>query len=181
MRSLLVPLILAVWLSGPGHGLTIGGRLTSSVYGYEGQQNATTRHVRTHQGLRLDVGRMAVPELSLHLYLRGTTDVSRRAETDPRLRIYHAYVKWEKNRYSLHLGRQRVSAGVGYGSIDGGPRAPRGGWLRPDPVCGAFGALGDVHTCQFLVRRASVGGANQYGAAARQLPLPELLPSRTRT
>ena len=115
MQRLILPLILLAFLNGPAHCLTVGGRLASSLYTYEDRQADTTTYVRAHQSLRLDVGRLALPEFSFHVYLQGVEQ----AETDPRLRIHYGYLTWEKDRYHLQFGRQRVYAGVGYGSIDG--------------------------------------------------------------
>lgn len=115
MRRLIPLLILTAFLHRPAWCLTVGGRLTASLYTYEGQQVDTTTYVRVHQSLRLDVGQLARRELSFHTYLQGVEQ----AETDSRLRIYHAYLTWKRDRYRLQFGRQRIYAGVGYGSLDG--------------------------------------------------------------
>ena len=119
MHRSILSLLALVLLTGPIHGLTIGGRLTSSLYTFESQQADTATHARAHQSLRLDLGRLLLPALSMHLYVRGSTDLAEQAETDPRLRIYHAYLAWRKEQYRLQIGRQRIYAGAGYGSIDG--------------------------------------------------------------
>ena len=120
---LVLTLVGGALLSSPAAGLTIGGRLTTAIYNYEAQQSdssrSATRHLRAHQSARLDLGRLVLPELSFHTYVRGTTDLGEKADTDPRLRIYNAYLTWKKPDYRLQLGRQRVYAGVGAGTIDG--------------------------------------------------------------
>ena len=118
-----LPLLLIGLLGAvPAAALTVSGRLTSSLYAYEVQDldSSATTHLRGHQSLRLDLSRLAAPALSLHTYVRGTTDLADAADTDPRLRIYNAYLAWKKTNYRLHLGRQRIYAGVGSGAIDGG-------------------------------------------------------------
>lgn len=121
-----IPLVLAIALlvageGGPAASAVVDGRLTTSLYTFEGLKDSTTsaHFLRAYQGLRLDLGRLGTPALSLHTYLQGTTDLGEKAETDPRLRLYNAYLQWKAKRWGLQLGRQRVSAGVGYGSIDG--------------------------------------------------------------
>lgn len=121
MRILITLLLFLAVLNAPARGLQINGRLTSSLYTYEGQKNAatTTGYLRAYQSLRLDLGDLVLPGLSFHTYLRGTSDLTEQSEADPRLRIYSTYLTWKKSRYQIHLGRQRIYAGVGYGSIDG--------------------------------------------------------------
>ena len=117
----LLLVILSMGVVVPASSLTVGGRLTTSLYTYEGQQadSSFATHLRAYQGVRLDLGRLGHPGLSLHTYAQGTRDITEEAKTDPRLRIYNAYLAWNQERYYLQLGRQRIYAGVGYGSIDG--------------------------------------------------------------
>lgn len=116
-----VILALLAGLGGVARGAVIDGRLTTSLYSFEGLKTDTTSatFLRAYQGLRLDLNQLGAPALSLHTYLQGTTDLGEKAGTDPRLRLYHAYLKLKTDRLRLQLGRQRVSAGVGQGSIDG--------------------------------------------------------------
>lgn len=118
---ILLSLLLFVATSASVGALTIGGRLTTSLYSYEGQQDATTTaaYLRAYQSARLDLGGLVFPGLSFHTYLRGTTDLAEKAASDPRLRVYSAYMAWKKSTYQVQVGRQRVLAGVGAGAIDG--------------------------------------------------------------
>lgn len=99
----------------------IDGRLTTSLYTYEGLQTdtTTTNYARVYQSARLNIGDLIAPQLSFHSYFQGTTDLGQQADSDPRLRLYHAYLAWKDASYNVQVGRQRVYAGVGYGSIDG--------------------------------------------------------------
>ncbi|MEW6749591.1 MAG: hypothetical protein AB1505_01260 [Candidatus Latescibacterota bacterium] len=121
MRAAVVTLLLLAWASTPSLGTTVGGRLTSALYAYEGVDAtaAGQRQVRVHQAASLTLGQLVRPEVSLHTYLRGTTDLADQAESDPRLRVYNAYLAWSGPGLQARLGRQRVLAGVGYGTIDG--------------------------------------------------------------
>jgi hypothetical protein len=130
MHGAVLALIALLAFSDPAPGLRISGRLTSSLYTYEGQQTTTSTatYARAYQGFGLDLGRLAVPDLSFHTYAQGTTDLSESADSDPRLRLYQAHLSWKKPAYTLDLGRQRVYGGAGYGSIDGlSLRAERAG------------------------------------------------------
>jgi hypothetical protein len=102
-------------------GPSIDGRLTTSLYAYESQltDTETTTYTRAYQAVRLNVGNLAAKRLSFHTYVQGTTDLSETADSDPRLRLYHAYFSYKTKGYELRLGRQRIYAGTGYGSIDG--------------------------------------------------------------
>ena len=128
---ILFSLLLFVAASASVGALTIGGRLTTSLYSYEGQQDttATATYLRAYQSARLDLGGLFLPALSFHTYLRGTTDLAEKAASDPRLRLYSAYLSWKKSAYRVQIGRQRVLVGVGSGAIDG---------LRGDLAFGDF-------------------------------------------
>jgi hypothetical protein len=119
------PIFLLIWLavlSAPVRGIDIGGRLTSSLYTYENLKTDTTSavYLRAYQSVSLEVAHLGLPELSAHTYLRGTTDLSRQADTDPRLHLFSGYLTWKKPRYQLQFGRQQILAGAGSGTIDGG-------------------------------------------------------------
>lgn len=121
MAVLISFIVLGAALVGPAWGLSASGRLTSSLYSYEGAESPTqsSSRVRLHQSARLDVGDLGVRGLSFSTYLRGTTDVAEQADSDPRLQVYSAYLTWKNRASRVRIGRQRVSAGVGYGSVDG--------------------------------------------------------------
>ena len=117
---LLIPL-LVVPLSSPCQ--TFNGRLTTSFYTWERQEpdKNSTQHLRAYQLLKLTIGELASPNLSLHTYFQASHDFSEKAKDDPRLWFYGAFLEW-KNLFrvmDLRLGRQQVYAGVGYGTIDG--------------------------------------------------------------
>lgn len=122
MRVLVtVTVVLAMGLGAGASALTASGRLTTSLYTYEGSQSdsSTTTFVRVYQAARLDVGSASIPGLTFHTYLQGTTDIAEEADSDPRLRIYRASLSYKRKHYKVQAGRQRVHAGVGFGSIDG--------------------------------------------------------------
>ena len=121
MQILIFILILLAALGGPAWSLTIGGRLSTALYTYEGRlaDTTATTHLRAYQNVRLSLEQLGLPELSFHTYVRSNTDLLEKAENDPHLHLYNAYLSWKRPRYRLQLGRQRVYAGVGHGTIDG--------------------------------------------------------------
>lgn len=119
-----IPIFLLVFLVGQSaslFGLNLDGRLTSSLYTYEGQKTDTTSiaYLRAYQSVRLNLSHLGASQLSFQTYVRGTTDLREQADTDPRLRLYSANLVWKEQNYQFRLGRQRIYAGVGYGTIDG--------------------------------------------------------------
>ena len=136
--------------------VTISGRSTSSVYTYQstGPDGGSVSNTRAYEALRLNVGALGTQQLSFHSYLHGTTDLSEDADSDPRLRIYLAHLTWKQGGQRLQAGRQRVHAGVGYGSIDGVRGDFDHGGLRLTAYAGSLvpldkstdiSALGDAH------------------------------------
>lgn len=121
MGALLSVLVFCATLATPATGASVSGRLTTSLYGYEGAEpdSSSVTHLWAHQVVRLDVGDVGVKGLSFSTYLRGTTDLSEQADGEPRLRVYSAYLTWKDRTTRVRIGRQRIGAGVGYGSIDG--------------------------------------------------------------
>ena len=105
----------------PAFAVSVSGRSTTSVYAFESTapDGSSVRNTRGYESVRLNVGAIGVPQLSFHTYLHGTTDLTEEADSDPRLRIYRAHLTWKQSGQRVQAGRQRVLAGVGYGSIDG--------------------------------------------------------------
>ena len=121
MKTAIAIGITAILTATSALAVTISGRSTTSVYTFESTaaDSTSVRNMRAYEALRLDVGSLGVSQLSFHSYLHGTTDLTEAAESDPRLRIYRAHLTWKQGSQRLQAGRQRVHAGVGYGSIDG--------------------------------------------------------------
>ncbi|MFH1571672.1 MAG: hypothetical protein ABIL09_27025 [Gemmatimonadota bacterium] len=149
--ALAAPLALAA----PAWGLSASGRLTTSLYGYEGADadGGSATHLRAYQGARLDLGDLGLAGLSFHTYLRATTDVADQADSDPRLQVYAANLDWKRQGTRLQLGRQRIQAGVGYGSIDG---------LRADA---SYAGLGLTAYAGALVPLNTSTDISSFGAA----------------
>ncbi len=110
-----------VLLAGSAHGVGVSGRLTSSLYTYqsEGLDSISTTYARVHQAVNLDLTDLGSRNLAFHTYLRATTDLAEKAAGDPSLRAINAYLTWQQQGQRLTLGRQRVQAGAGRGTIDG--------------------------------------------------------------
>jgi len=130
MRIAVLSVVLLAGLQQSTAAMTVDGRLTSSLYSYEALgDSAAATFLRGTQGLRLDLGQLGTPALSVHTYMQGSTDFREEADNDPRLRLYHAYFSWKANAAEVQVGRQRIRAGAGLGRIDGVRYARRGqGW-----------------------------------------------------
>ena len=102
---------------------TINARFTTTVYSWEQQLNdeSSANHLRSYQLARIDVGNLGLRRLSFHSYFNLSNDFSEEAVDDPRFWIYNCYFKYKGivKSLDLSLGRQRIYAGVGYGTIDG--------------------------------------------------------------
>ncbi|MDZ7261224.1 MAG: hypothetical protein ONB05_03835 [candidate division KSB1 bacterium] len=102
---------------------TISGRLTSAVYTWQQRESDSTsaNHIRAYQLAQLTIGNFGLPNLSFHTYLNLSSDFMKKAVTDPRWWLYNCYFELRNfaNKVDLSIGRQRVYAGVGYGTVDG--------------------------------------------------------------
>ncbi|MDP6014563.1 MAG: hypothetical protein QF689_01090 [Candidatus Latescibacteria bacterium] len=114
-------LLALLLVSAPATAVTIDGRATGSAYAYEGglTDSTASTFVRSHGAIRLQAADLGHRGLSLSTYLRGTTDLSEAADDDPAVRVYNLYLRYKDRYAEIRAGRQRVSAGVGYGTIDG--------------------------------------------------------------
>ena len=76
--------ITLVFLAVPSSALNASGRLTSSLYAFEGLQadSTTTSYGRAYQSLRLQLSDMGTAALSFHTYVQGTTDLAEEADND---------------------------------------------------------------------------------------------------
>jgi hypothetical protein len=120
MRYLLAVLLLLT--PGSAFALKISARLTASLHSWESRDRSGTAvaYNTIHQLLSLDVSGLGVRGLSFHAYGRGFVHTAG-SERSRRLALYSAYADWNRiaGRLDLRLGRQRVSAGVGRGTVDG--------------------------------------------------------------
>jgi hypothetical protein len=136
-------------------GAVVDGRVTASAYAFEGDPTDSTNatHLRSHAAVRLTASDFGVGGLTLHSYLRGTTDLTESADSDPRLRVYNLYLRYRGSGLEFGAGRQRVFAGVGYGTIDGARIDVQRAGLRLTAYGGAlipvadegFNSPGDAH------------------------------------
>ncbi|MBL7093705.1 hypothetical protein ISS22_07000 [candidate division KSB1 bacterium] len=101
----------------------INARFTTSVYTWEQQESKTesATHVRAYQLAQISIGKLGLPGLSFHSYFNLSHDFSEKAVDDPRIWLYNCYfnLKTLRNTTDFSVGRQRIYAGVGYGTIDG--------------------------------------------------------------
>lgn len=103
------------------HGQELRGRLSSTFYGFERAPGyeATSQHIRYYQTLDLSATKIAGRNLSLHLYGLANTDLRGNTVDDPRFWLYSAYLRYDFPMGEVRLGRQRIFAGVGFGTLDG--------------------------------------------------------------
>lgn len=114
-------LVLAAGTAGGG---TLSGRLTTSAYTWQSQafDGSEATHLRIYQSVRLSASQLGSTPLSVHAYLQVSGDPLSEVSGRDNFRLYHAYLKWQSpDRYGLDIraGRQRIFAGVGYGTVDG--------------------------------------------------------------
>jgi len=102
---------------------TISGSLSTSFYSWQQRdiQNETAQHVRGYQLAQLSVGNFGLPGLSFHTFINLSHDFAEQTVDDPRVWLYNCYLDYQSQSKTLNLslGRQRIYAGVGYGTIDG--------------------------------------------------------------
>ncbi|NOZ56645.1 MAG: hypothetical protein GXO73_07645 [Calditrichaeota bacterium] len=100
---------------------SVRARLNTAVYTWQSVPGATgsATHVRAYQVVNLTVGRIVTPRLSFHAYTAVMSDLSGKILDDPRAWLYNAYFRLALRGAEIRLGRQRVFAGVGFGTIDG--------------------------------------------------------------
>ncbi len=107
----------------PIHAQTINARFTTTAYVWEQQEIDSSRadHFRFYQLAQLSIGRLGLSNLSFHSYVQFSNDFAEKAVDDPRWWIYNCYfdLKNVANAIDIGLGRQRIYAGVGYGTVDG--------------------------------------------------------------
>lgn len=111
--------LLALWLMGaPARGATLNGRLTTSAYGWRAG-DADAHHLRLYQTAILTAGQLGGGALSLHAHFQVTGDVFNEVSGRERYRFYSAYAQYRPGPVDVRIGRQRIFAGVGSGTIDG--------------------------------------------------------------
>lgn len=102
---------------------TINARFTTAAYTWEQQEidSSKANHLRFYQLAQLSIGRLGLPNLSFHTYVQLANDFAEKANDDPRWWIYNCYfdLKNVARAIDIGLGRQRIYAGVGYGTVDG--------------------------------------------------------------
>lgn len=122
-HSFLIILVLLIAITSPNYAQTINARFTTAAYAWEQQEIDSSKadHFRFYQLAQLSIGRLGLPNLSFHSYVQFSNDFSEQAVDDPRWWIYNCYfdLKNIANVLDIGLGRQRIYAGVGYGTVDG--------------------------------------------------------------
>lgn len=120
MRIFVVLLASALGVA-PVLGATVDGRVTASVYAFEGAvtDSTTQDYLRSTGAVRLQISDLGHPGLSITSYSQSTTDLSKQSTDDPSTRFYSLFLRYKDSRGDLVVGRQHVWAGVGSGSIDG--------------------------------------------------------------
>jgi hypothetical protein len=124
-KYLLSVIITCVLLSFSSHlnAQTISARFTTAAYTWEQQESdtSTANHLRAYQLAQVSIGNLGLKNLSFHTYLQLSSDFVEQAKDDARLWIYNFYFNYKKlfNAVDLSVGRQRIYAGVGYGTVDG--------------------------------------------------------------
>jgi hypothetical protein len=102
---------------------TISGRLNTSIYSWQQRnlEDESAQHMRTYQLAQFSIGNIGLQGLSFHTYLNLSHDLGKQAVDDPRIWLYNCYFDYKtlKNTLAIGVGRQRIYAGVGYGTIDG--------------------------------------------------------------
>jgi hypothetical protein len=120
MRCLLAVLLLLTPSSASA--LKISARLTASLHSWEirDDEGTAVSYNTVHQLVSLDVAGLRAKGLSFHAYGRGFLHTEGH-EIRRRLALYSTYADWTRitRRLDLRLGRQRISAGVGRGTLDG--------------------------------------------------------------
>ena len=179
----------------PSWAATVNGRLTTSLYTWERQEDPTTSssHLRVYQSMTLDVGAIGDPRLSFHTYVLATGDLSGSGGQDQRFRLYNLFLKWQGRGGSpaaVSAGRQRIYEGVGYGTVDGVriSVAPRGaftltgyvGALAPLVTRAKFGAWDEGHIWGGRLTTDRLGGCDIGVSFVRRdrKPLPYPVPGR---
>ncbi len=102
-------------------GQSLQGRSTTALYAFERAPGPSgeSQHLRGYQTLDLTISRLGWRGLSFHLYGFASTDLRSNTVDDPRLWLYSAYLRYDFQGGELRIGRQRVFAGVGFGTVDG--------------------------------------------------------------
>lgn len=106
---------------------TFNARLTTSLYNWQYQSYQAdgsvleSDHLRLHQGLHFKFNRISGKNISLNGYVSASGDLMSSPANDPNYRMYHLYLTARDVTPGLNLkiGRQRVFAGVGWGTFDG--------------------------------------------------------------
>ncbi len=99
-------------------------RFTTAMYNWQrfDTDTTTSKHLRLYQLGSLDMNQLFGKRgISLHAYLGYSSDLGETAGNDPQNLLYHFYLDWKNlpGKARLRLGRQRIYAGVGYGTLDG--------------------------------------------------------------
>lgn len=102
---------------------TIHARFGTTAYTWQEQidDSSSASHLRAYQLAQISIGNIGTPKLSFHSYIQLAGDLLDEADDDPRVWIYNFYFNYRQlvDKLDVSVGRQRIYAGVGYGTIDG--------------------------------------------------------------
>ncbi|NOY60249.1 MAG: hypothetical protein GXO75_15165 [Calditrichaeota bacterium] len=102
---------------------TINARFTTLAYNWQQRESETetANHFRAFQLAQISIAHLGLANLSFHTNLQFSHDFASRAVNDPRLWIYNCYFDLRNigKVADVRVGRQRIYAGVGYGTVDG--------------------------------------------------------------
>ncbi len=112
--------IALLFVSLPASAQLFNGRLTTSLYGFQGRDTTLAKqtYVRAYENIYLTAGS---GDISFNMNAMVSNDFGSTLATDPELRVSSLLVKVRKigGLADLSVGRQFIYAGAGYGLIDG--------------------------------------------------------------
>ncbi|MEW5799155.1 MAG: hypothetical protein AB1728_09125 [Bacteroidota bacterium] len=104
----------------PASAQLFNGRLTTSLYGFQGRDTVLAKktYLRAYENIYLTAGS---GDVSFNMNAMVSNDFGSTLATDPELRVSSLLVKVRKigGLADLSVGRQFIYAGAGYGLIDG--------------------------------------------------------------
>ena len=98
------------------NGQSIAGRFSTSVYNWERQDSDSTSstHLLAYQIAKFDIRGYGTKNLSVHTYIKLSTDLATESPDDPRYAFYNLYAKYKLSKSTkISIGRQRIFSGTG--------------------------------------------------------------------
>lgn len=146
------------------------GRLTTSLYGFEGRDTALakTLYLRAYENIYFNA---ATENYSFNMNAMVSNDFGTALETDPELRVNSFLVKIKNigDAADLTAGRQFVFAGVGSGLIDGISGTAR--LFDRSIVVTGYGGSNVIQSRD--IRKSYIGTNGLYGGQITYAPIKE--------